>query len=67
MIYADWINAGEITGVSINIGNGVFVVDKEGAVTIKSGNFNIGGGVFSVENVFFFFRWRYYLKFGYSI
>lgn len=49
-INADWINAGEITGVSINIGNGVFVVDKEGAVTIKSGNFNIGGGVFSVDS-----------------
>lgn len=48
-INADWINAGEISSASINIGNSSFTVDKEGNVKITKGSITIGNGAFSVD------------------
>lgn len=40
-INADWINVGTIRSINIDIGNGSFVVDSSGNVTIKKGSINI--------------------------
>ncbi len=48
-INADWINAGEITSATINIGNQSFVVDARGNVKVTKGSIVIGDGAFSVD------------------
>lgn len=48
-INADWINAGEITSVSINIGDNSFAVDAGGNVKITKGSIDIGNGSFVVD------------------
>lgn len=48
-ISADWINAGEITSATINIGNQSFVVDASGNVKVTKGSIVIGDGAFSVD------------------
>lgn len=45
------LSAATITGGSINIGSGVFVVSSGGAVTITSGSFNINTGTFIVSSL----------------
>lgn len=40
-INADWINAGTVRSINIDIGDGSFVVDSSGNVTIKKGSINI--------------------------
>ena len=44
------LEAATITGGSININNGTFVVTNTGAVTITAGSFNINSGTFQVSN-----------------
>lgn len=48
-INADWINAGEISSATINIGNNTFLVDAGGNVKITKGIMNIGDGAFMVD------------------
>lgn len=45
------LEAATITGGSININNGTFVVTSAGAVSINSGAFNINSGTFAVSNL----------------
>ena len=44
------LEAATITGGSININSGTFVVTNTGAVTITAGSFNINSGTFKVSN-----------------
>lgn len=44
------LEAATITGGSININNGTFVVTSSGNVTITAGSFNINSGTFQVSN-----------------
>lgn len=44
------LEAATITGGSININSGTFVVTNTGAVTITAGSFNINSGTFAVSN-----------------
>ena len=44
------LEAATITGGSININSGTFVVTSAGAVTITAGSFNINSGTFQVSN-----------------
>ena len=44
------LEAATITGGSININSGTFVVTSGGAVTITAGSFNINSGTFQVSN-----------------
>lgn len=49
-INADWINAGQISSATINIGENCFMVDEKGDVKITKGSINIGDGSFHVDD-----------------
>jgi hypothetical protein len=49
-INADWINVGEISSATINIGEKSFTVDEKGNVKITKGSINIGDGSFRVDD-----------------